>query len=389
LGHGNFLIIADLPSCFFGDDTVGSRQFSARFKRLYLQIAIALSAWGRRHFQMRALMIETVGKTALRDVTDPHPSDGEVLVSVKHVGLCGSDLSTFGGLNPLVSLPRIPGHEIGGEILSAGAGVAAEFAPGKRVIVMPYTACGTCSSCRRGRVNACRYNRTLGVQQDGGLSDMIALPASKLILNESLALRHLALVEPLSVGFHAAARGRVAAGDKVAVIGCGMIGMGAIAGSAARGAEIIAIDVSPEKLDLARSYGAAHAINAGLENVAERISELTGDDGADVVIEAVGSPATFTQAIDLVCFSGRVVYIGYSKAPVSYDTKFFNLKELDIMGSRNATIDDFKAVIAYLETLGDKPDNLISKIFPLDEAARALPYWTENRNETLKILIEC
>jgi 2-desacetyl-2-hydroxyethyl bacteriochlorophyllide A dehydrogenase len=337
---------------------------------------------------MKALMIEGVNRCAVHEVPDPVPGPGEVLISVRHVGLCGSDLATFTGLNPLVQLPRIPGHEIGAEIVCTGADVPAEFAPGRRAIVVPYTACGKCTSCRQGRVNACRSNRTLGVQQDGGLAEKFVLPYEKLILNDTLAPRHLALVEPLSVGFHAVRRGRVEKTDRVVVIGCGMIGMGAIAGAVARGATVIAVDIGASKVAMAARYGAAHTIDAGTENVVERVAELTGGDGADVVIEAVGAPATFTQAIDIVAFCGRVVYIGYSKAPVTYDTKFFNLKELDIMGSRNATAEDFRAVIAYMEGLGTAPDDLISKIFPFEEAAEALPYWTRERANTLKIVIE-
>jgi 2-desacetyl-2-hydroxyethyl bacteriochlorophyllide A dehydrogenase len=336
---------------------------------------------------MQALVIEAVGSVLLDSVEEPQPGPGEVLLEVRHVGLCGSDLATFTGLNPLVSFPRVPGHEIGAVILSVGPDVPADYAPGRRVIVMPYTACGRCSSCRKGKTNACRTNRTLGVQQDGGLCERIVLPFGKLILNERLAPRHLALVEPLSVGFHAAARGKVAAGDRVVVLGCGMIGMGAIAGAAARGAEVIAVDLGA-KARFALSQGARHAIDAASEDVAACIDALTGGDGADVVIEAVGLPATFTQAIDLACFGGRVVYIGYSKAPVTYDTKFFNLKELDIMGSRNALHEDFDAVIAYLEARGAASDALISRIIPFAEAASALPYWVENRADTLKIIIE-
>jgi len=336
---------------------------------------------------MKALMIEGASRSALHDVPDPVPGAGEVLIAVKHVGLCGSDLNTFAGLNPLVSLPRIPGHEIGAEIIGVGPGVPSEYALGRRVVVVPYTACGTCSSCRKGRVNACRHNKTLGVQQDGGIAERLVLPYGKLILNETLAPRLLALVEPLSVGFHAVSRGRVEAGDRVVVIGCGMIGMGAVAGAVARGAEVIAVDLGA-KTDIALKYGARHAIDAGSEDVTARVNEITGGDGADVVIEAVGLPATFTQSIDLACFSGRVVYIGYSKAPVSYETKYFNMKELDIMGSRNATADDFKAVVTYLESLTTPPDDMISKVFPFAEANKALPYWVAERASTLKILIE-
>jgi threonine dehydrogenase-like Zn-dependent dehydrogenase len=336
---------------------------------------------------MRALMIEGPGLCSLKEIAEPIPGPGEVLLEVKHVGLCGSDLATFTGLNALVSLPRIPGHEIGATIAAVGPGVPSDHAVGKRAIVIPYTACGKCSSCRKGRVNACRHNRTMGVQQDGGLAERIVLPYGKLILNDSLAPRHLALVEPLSVGFHAAARGQIAAGEKVAVIGCGMIGMGAVAGAAARGAEVIAIDLGA-KTGMAMRYGAKHAIDAACEDVAARIAEITGGDGVDVAIEAAGLPATFTQAVDLAGFCGRVVYIGYCKAPVSYDTKFFNLKELNIYGSRNALAEDFRAVIAYLEKLDHSPDDLVSRVFGFDDAAAALPYWVEARANTLKILIE-
>lgn len=299
---------------------------------------------------MRALMIDGLNACHMGEVAEPRPGPGEVLVDVRHVGLCGSDLATFTGLNPLVSLPRIPGHELGVVILETGSDVPADYAPGRRAVVIPYTACGSCSSCRAGRVNACRHNRTLGVQQDGGLSERFVLPWSKLILNDRLAPRHLALVEPLSVGFHAVDRGRITSADRVVVLGCGMIGLGAVIGAGARKATVIAADYGA-KTDIARRYGAAHSIDPGQEDVALRVAELTEGHGADVVIEAVGLPATFTQAIDLACFAGRVVYIGYSKAPVSYETRFFNLKELDILGSRNAMRSDFDAVIAWMSNV--------------------------------------
>ncbi len=335
---------------------------------------------------VKALRIESENVTRFAEIDEAPLLAGHVRVRVRHVGLCGSDLNTFKGLNPLVQLPRIPGHEIGGEILEAGEGVSGVYAKGKRVIVLPYTNCGECSSCRKGRLNACRYNKTLGVQQNGGLADQIVLPAEKLILNDTLAPRHLALVEPLSVGFHAVERGRVQAGDKVAVLGCGMIGMGVLIGALARGAQVIAIDPSAEKRELALQFGATHALPGG-EDVVAKVQELTNDDGVDIAFEAVGLPITFTQAIDLAGFAGRVVYVGYSKAPVTYQTQFFNLKELDIMGSRNATLADFEAVIAHLEKLGTDADKLISKIFPFDEAEAALPYWDGDRN-VLKIIIE-
>ncbi|MDE2515554.1 MAG: alcohol dehydrogenase catalytic domain-containing protein [Rhodospirillales bacterium] len=332
-------------------------------------------------------MIEAERQSALHDVAAPaSPGPGQVLLGVRHVGLCGSDLNTYRGLNPLVQLPRIPGHEIGAEVLACGAGVDAAFAPGKRVIAVPYTACGTCTSCRKGRVNACRYNRTLGVQQDGGLAERIVLPAEKLILNETLEPAHLALVEPLSVGFHAVARGKVGKGDRVAVLGCGMIGMGVVIAAAAAGAEVIAIDPAPAKRALAHAFGAAHTLDPLAGDVVAAVAALTGDDGVDVAIEAVGLPETFTQAVAMACFAGRVVYVGYAKAPVSYQTQVFNLKELDIHGSRNATRADFEAVIAWLEQAGSRAAALISRSIAFADCADALGIWDADR-DILKIVI--
>lgn len=337
---------------------------------------------------MQALFIESVGQTAFRDVETPQADTGEVLIDVQYVGLCGSDLNTFRGTNPLAGLPRIPGHEIGGTINAVGANVPDHFKPGASAIVIPYSTCGNCSACKAGRENACRYNETLGVQRDGGMSSQVALPHDRLILNDTLAPKHLALVEPLSVGFHAVARGNVSQGETVVVLGGGMIGVGAILGALARKARVLVVEVSEAKRDALLALGVSEMINPSESDVAHRIAELTDDQGADVVIEAVGLPETFRNAIDFTCFAGRVVYVGYAKSEVSYNTAWFNLKELDIKGSRNATRDDFEAVIAFLETNATLAESLISRVFPWAQADQAFGYWEANRNETFKVMID-
>jgi len=337
---------------------------------------------------MQSLVIDKIGHSEFREEHAPTLGVGDVLLDVHYVGLCGSDLNTYNGLNPLVQLPRIPGHEIGGAIAARGADVSEELAVGKRVIVIPYTTCGTCASCRKGRVNACQFNKTLGVQQDGGLRSQIVLQADRLILNDTLPPTHLALVEPLSVGFHAVARGRVSAKDTVLVLGGGMIGVGAVLGAQAMGARTIVSEISPSKSETLKDLGVDAIINPNDEDIAARLDDLTQGAGPDVVIEAVGLPATFRSAIDLAPFSGRVVYVGYAKAEVSYDTTQFNLKELDICGSRNATREDFEAVIDYLEEHPQVANKLISKVFPWSDADQALDYWNAHRNETFKIMID-
>ena len=188
---------------------------------------------------MTAFTITAPGKSEFREIPAPVPTAEEVLIRVCLVGCCGSDLSTFRGLNPLVSYPRIPGHEISGIIEAVGAEVPSAWQPGLAVTLSPYTQCGECAACRQQRPNCCRRNQTLGVQRDGALTEFIAVPWRKLFSSPALGLRELVLVEPLTVGGHAVARGQVAVGDTVCVLGCGAIGLGAIAGAAFRGARAI------------------------------------------------------------------------------------------------------------------------------------------------------
>ncbi|OSP53462.1 sorbitol dehydrogenase [Pseudoruegeria sp. SK021] len=337
---------------------------------------------------MEALVITEIGHAEIRDIQAPICDPNSVILSVQNVGLCGSDLNTYSGMNPLVELPRIPGHEIGGTIQARGDNVPAEMAVGKSAIVIPYTTCGRCSSCLAGRQNACRFNRTLGVQQDGGMSGLLKVHHDRLILNDTLAPLHLSLVEPLSVGFHAVVRGRVAPGETVVVFGGGMIGVGAMLGALARDAKVVMVEISEMKRQTLLNLGATAVINPEETDLAAEIAKHTGEQGAQVIIEAVGLPQTFRSAVDLASFAGRVVYVGYAKEEVSYNTSLFNLKELDIMGSRNATRSDFEEVISFLEAHPTLGDMLISRVFPWSEADQSFDYWQQNRSETFKVIID-
>lgn len=337
---------------------------------------------------MQALTISKVGECVFAPV-DPMPlGPTQICIDVDFVGLCGSDLNTFSGLNPLVQLPRIPGHEISGTIAAMGAEVSTAFAVDNPALIIPYSTCGTCTSCRSGRVNACKFNETLGVQRDGGLREQIVVDADRVIVNHNLPKTHLALVEPLSVGFHAIERARVTDLDTVLVLGGGMIGLGAILGAQARGARVIVSEVAAEKHAALRALGVDKVIDPLRQDLSAELATLTGEDGPDVVVEAVGLPQTFRAAVDVVGFSGRVVYVGYAKAEVAYNTSLFNLKELDIMGSRNATRADFEDVIRFLEAQPEIAEPLISKRFPWQQADQALAYWADNRSDTFKILID-
>lgn len=312
---------------------------------------------------------------------------GEVLLRLEYVGFCGSDLSTYLGKNPMVKMPVIPGHEVGAVIEKVGAEVPEGLKPGMVVTCNPYTNCGKCASCRNQRVNACQHNETLGVQRNGAMREYIALPWEKVIPAGLLSPRTCALIEPMSVGFHAVNRAQVTDIDVVVVIGCGMVGMGAIVRSALRGATVVAADIDDEKLALAKEMGASYTINTKTEDVHARLLEITSGFGPDVIIEAVGSTPTYQMAVNEVAFTGRVVCIGYAKTDVSFQTKFFVQKELDIRGSRNAQPQDFRAVIHYLERGTCPVDRLISAEVTPEEAPETMRRWVENPGKVFRILV--
>ena len=324
---------------------------------------------------MDAFLIKAPGTTAIVSREKPTPAADEVLLRIRTVGLCGSDLSTYRGMNPLVTYPRIPGHEIGATIEEVGLYVPDTLRPGINVTATPYTSCGRCLPCKHGRYNCCRSNETLGVQRDGALTEYIVVPWKKVIAGDGLSLPELALIEPLSVGFHAVDRARISSSDTVVVLGCGMIGLGVVAGAVFRRARVVAVDIDNLKLDIARQAGATDSINTANLSLHDALHCKTSGEGPEVIIEAIGLPEMFRAAVEEVAFAGRVVYVGYSKNPVTYDAAIIVKKELDVLGSRNAIPEDFSAVVDMLHRRHFPVDSVITQTVPLDHAGKILEAW--------------
>lgn len=337
---------------------------------------------------MKAIEITTPGEVKIVEREMPQMGNGDVLLKIKYVGFCGSDLSTYLGKNPMVHYPRIPGHEISAVIEETGNEVPDGFQKGQSVTVVPYTNCGQCTSCKQKRFNACRYNETLGVQRDGAMAEYIVVPWQKVLKDEALSDVQLALVEPLTVGFHAIDNGKVTDIDTVVVFGCGMIGSGAIVRAKLRGATVIAVDIDDVKLKIARQLGADFIINSKEKDLHQELQEITNGDGPNVVIEAAGNPVTYRAAIEEVAFAGRVVCIGYAGTEVAFTTKLWVQKELEIMGSRNANPSDFEAVIKYLKSSQIDENILISKTVSPEEAPVAMKKWSEAPGKIMKILVQ-
>lgn len=336
---------------------------------------------------MQAVRLVAPRQLEVVDIPEPQPGPQDVLVEVRYVGMCGSDLNAYRGAFPLMRYPRILGHEASGVVAARGAAVPDRITAGAQVMFSPYSECGICPACRAGRPNCCQFNETMGLQREGALTRLVAIHYSKVFTSDRLTLQELALTEPLSVGYHAANRGRISEADTVLVMGCGVVGIGVIAAAARKGATVIASDIDDGKLAAAQRFGARYTVNSARDDVLDTVHQLTGGDGVSVAVEAVGLPQTFRLAVDAVAFAGRVVYVGYAKQDVSYDTALFVRKELDICGARNA-LRVFPAVIKMLEERQRPFAELISRVFPFAQAGDALRAWDADPLRFTKVMVD-
>ena len=285
---------------------------------------------------MRAIMLKAPMDISIQDVPPPEKMTGEVMIKVHGMGICGSDIAAYRGVNPLVSYPRIIGHEIAGEVLDAPPGDA-PLKPGDRVVIEPYVYCGECYPCTNGRTNCCENLKVRGVHVDGAMAEFCSHPRHLVHkVPAGVSWERLAMVEPLTISVHAVKRARMVKGEHLVVTGAGPIGLLAALYARVVGAVPIVVDPIDERLATARALGIPFGINPERENAVSRIREITHGRLAEAVIEASGSGAAIRSSIDYVAYSGRVALVGWPKAEVSLPTALFTKKELDVVGSRNS-----------------------------------------------------
>lgn len=300
---------------------------------------------------MKAIRLENPQHFRYVDVPEPAaPAPGEALVRVHRVGICGTDYGAFLGKMPLVTYPRIPGHELGVEVLAVGAGVS-HVRAGDRCAVEPYLNDPGSFASRRGHPNCCENLRVLGVQVDGGLRARFILPARKLHPTNSLSLDQAALVETFAVGAHAVARGGCVAGENVLVIGAGATGLAAAEAARILGARVLVMDANASRLELVKSrFGVKDAIlSKGDDKDVEELDRLTGGHLANCVIEATGNSRTIGMAGRFVGFAGRLVLMGFNGGDLAFGHTLLHRRELSVLASRNALPEDFGRVVGWLE----------------------------------------
>jgi 2-desacetyl-2-hydroxyethyl bacteriochlorophyllide A dehydrogenase len=300
---------------------------------------------------MKALQLEEPLSWKRIEIEDPgSPGPGDVLVRVDRVGICGTDLGGYLGKMPFFSYPRIPGHELGVEILAVGSDVT-NVKVGDRCSVEPYINCQECYSCRRGHTNCCLHHKTIGVMCDGGLTERIILPARKMHPANQLSSEQCALVETLAIGCHAVDRGNPTKQESVLVIGAGPIGLSAVEFARISGAKTIVMDMVESRLQFVREkLHVPHTIQAGSGNELKELEALTDGNLADVVIDATGNNRSMANALNYCAFKGRLVYVGITQANIEIPhPPALHRRELDILASRNALSRDFTRIIKLIE----------------------------------------
>jgi 2-desacetyl-2-hydroxyethyl bacteriochlorophyllide A dehydrogenase len=336
---------------------------------------------------MRRIVLLEPSHLQLQSVEPPVPGPGEALVRVRRIGICGTDLHAFQGRQPFFSYPRVLGHEISAEVVAAGENPAGLKA-GEPCVVSPYLYCGTCGACRQGKTNCCTRLKVLGVHVDGGLQDLIAVPAYALVRASGLSLDQMAMVENQSIGAHAVRRAQLQPGETVLVIGAGPIGFGVTQFAKLVGAEVLVADTSEARLELARRWLAPRqALLAGAELEAQ-LADLTGGDLPSAVFDCTGNPAAMMKAFDYVAHGGRLILVGLAQADLTFHDPDFHRRELTVLSSRNATRADLEHVIASMAAGRVVTEPLTTRHVALDDLIGAFPGWLDPQAGVLKATVE-
>ncbi|MEM8523329.1 MAG: zinc-binding alcohol dehydrogenase family protein [Bacteroidota bacterium] len=335
---------------------------------------------------MKYIVCEEPKQFSLKEKAMPNYQKDEVLLKIKTIGICGTDLHAYAGNQAFFTYPRILGHELGAQVLEIGAEVN-NVKVGDKVVIMPYISCGNCIACRNGKPNCCTNIRVLGVHTDGGMQEQITVPADILLRVNELSYEEIAIIEPLAIGAHAIRRAALTAGEYIVVVGCGPIGLGIMKLAQIRGAKVIAVDVVESRLEFAKKeIGVDFTVNA-LQYPVEKISEITAGDLATAVFDASGNRRALESGPDYMAHGGRYVLVGLSKGKLTYKHPAIHAKETTLMCSRNATREDFELVIDSLKT-GNFPTNaFVTHRVRFEEMIEHFDGWLDPKAGVIKAMV--
>jgi len=326
------------------------------------------------------------GTFLLEEKNSPVRKEGEALLRITKIGICGTDLHAYQGDQSFFTYPRILGHELAAEILEIDDNQQG-MKSGDSVIIMPYLSCGKCIACRNGKTNCCTDIAVLGVHIDGGMQEAISLPADILIPSGTLTDKEIAIVEPLAIGAHSLRRAQIKKGESVLVIGCGPIGFGIIKLAQVAGAKVIAMDVNNQRLKFAKeAFGVDDLINA-LENPLESLLACNDNELPTVVIDATGNKKALETGVQYMAHGGKYVLVGHHKGDLSFNHPFIHSKETTLMCSRNATMEDMLKVKEVLESGEFPTEAYITHEVPFVEMIENFDAWIKQETGVVKAML--
>jgi 2-desacetyl-2-hydroxyethyl bacteriochlorophyllide A dehydrogenase len=334
---------------------------------------------------MKYISLEQPQVLSLKEKEPPRLSAGNVLLKIKAVGICGTDLHAFAGNQPFFSYPRILGHELAAEILESGD---SHLKKGDRVVTIPYVNCEQCEACKAGKSNCCRQLKVIGVHTDGGMQEIISLPARLLIEANDMSLHEIAIVEPLSIGAHALRRSQIKEGDVMVVIGCGPIGAGLIQLGKYIGATVIAIDINAYRLNLAKDKFGADAIVDAREAPLESLSAFTGGQLAQYVFDATGNRRSMESCVGYIGHGGTIVFVGLTNTELSFHHPSLHAKEATLLCSRNATREDFQFVMKVLREKRFNLGSYITHEASFSDIVGGFNAWSSPDSKDIKIIAQ-
>ena len=341
---------------------------------------------------MKAISLDAPKVFRMVDIAEPEKAGlGEAIVRVHRVGICGTDYGGYLGKMPFFSYPRIPGHELGVEVVEVGSDVQ-NVKVGDHCSVEPYINCRECYSCRRGLTNCCEHHKTLGVMCDGGMTSLFKLPARKLHPSKILSFEQLALVETLAIGCHAINRSGSKSGENVLVIGAGPIGLSAVEFAKLSGARTIVMDISSDRLAFVRnSMGIADTVQLDPSNpdaALQEVARITNKQFADVVVDATGNHQSMVKAMEYCAFGGRLVFVGITQAEMQMPhAAVLHRRELTILASRNALAQDFRDIIEHIEQKRIDTNPWITHHASFDSMIEVFPSWLDPASRVIKAMV--
>lgn len=336
---------------------------------------------------MDVVICQRPGTLTVEQRPVPTPGPNEVLVRVRRVGVCGTDLHIFRGVQPFLTYPRVMGHELSGEVVRAPEG--SSLTPGEPVYVVPYLSCGKCSACRKDRPNCCKALEVLGVHRDGALAQYISVPERFAFSARGVSLDEAAMIEFLSIGAHAVRRSGLGPDQRVLICGSGPIGIACALFSKLRGSEVTVVDMRPERLSLCtEKLGVDHALEV-TPDIDARLLSISGGDMFDVVFDATGSAAAMQANFRYIAHAGTYVLVSVVNADITFSDPEFHKREATLMASRNATAADFEFVIECIRSGRIPIEHLHTHSAPLVQLPTTLPEWLKPESRVIKAIVEC